>query len=172
MKKILFFVITATILNSCINSSDKHALNDPSSPQSEKQEIRPGAMATSDDGWNMKAKINGKAYSAYSVWLPEGENEIVGFYDGDKYIGLHYKPKDLVMGSKLSFSDLHADLTTNDSVGIRSGDKGEMEITKVDDKWIEGTFFFTAVSYDANKSKTIEVTDGFFRVGVDKAKNN
>lgn len=170
MKQLLFLVITTAILCSCSNSSGKHATNDASSPKSEKKEMKPGAMATSDDGWNMKAKINGKDYSAYSVWLPEGEHEIVGFYDGDKYIGLHYKPKDLVMGNKLSFSDLHADLTTNDSVGIRSGDMGELEITKVDDKWIEGKFFFTAVSYDAKKSKTIEVTDGFFRVEVDKAK--
>jgi hypothetical protein len=126
-------------------------------------------MTTTHDGWNMKAKINGKDYSAYSVWLPEGEHEIVGFYDGDKYIGLYYHPKDLVVGKKLSFSDLNATLTTDDSVGVRSGDKGQLEITKVDDKWVEGKFFFTAVSFDAKKSKTIEVTDGFFRVGVDKA---
>ena len=169
MKQILFLVITVVILCSCTNSNEKHLRNDIASPQSEKEETLPGAMSTSDDGWNMKAKINGKDYNAYSVWLPEGEHEIVGFYDGDKYIGLYYKPKDLVVGNKLSFSDLNATLTTNDSVGVRSGDKGELEITRVDDKWVEGKFYFTAVSFDAKKSKTIEVSDGFFRIGAEKA---
>ena len=172
MRQILFVLVFSAILFSCANSNEKHKKNDASISQSEKKENRPGSMETSNDGWNMKANINGKNYSAYSVWLPKGEHQIVGFYDGDKYIGLYYHPKDLVVGNKLLFSDLHADLTTNDSVGIRSGDKGELEITKVDDKWVEGKFFFTAVSYDAKKSKTIEVTNGFFRIGVDKAKNN
>ncbi len=170
MKQILFLVISSFILCSCENGSEKKANNDTTIPKSGKKEMRLGAMATSDDGWNMKAKINGKDYSAYSVWLPEGEHEIVGFYDGDKYIGLNYHPKDLVVGNKLSFSDLNAVLTTDDSVGIRSGNKGELEITKADGKWIEGKFFFTADSYDAKKSKTIEVTNGFFRIGANKAK--
>lgn len=170
MKLILFLFITSAILCSCANDNEKHATKDVSSPQTEKKENRPGSMSTSNDGWNMNAKINGKDYRAYSVWLPEGEHEIVGFYDGDKYIGLYYKPKDLVVGKKLSFSDLNATLTTNDSVGVRSGDKGELEITKVDDKWVEGKFFFTAVSFDTKKSKTIEVTDGFFRIGIENAR--
>lgn len=97
MKKILFLILIAAILFSCTGNNEKNTTNNKSKPPSEKMEMKPGVMAASNDGWNMKAKINGKDYSAYSVWLPEGEHQIVGFYDGDKYIGLYYHPKDLVV---------------------------------------------------------------------------
>jgi len=49
-------------------------------------------------------------------------------------------------------------------VAIWGGRKGEMEITKVDDKWVEGEFYFTAIASETDK--TMEVTEGFFRISI------
>jgi hypothetical protein len=124
------------------------------------------AIATSTSGYSMTAKINGKDCKA-SFMMPADETEqIVGFYSGDKYIGLPYDRKYFVAGKKISFSDQNADLTTNDDVQVWNGRKGEMVITKVTGKWAEGTFFFTGYSYDNKKS--ITVTNGFFRIAFGK----
>ena len=47
-----------------------------------------------------------------------------------------------------------------------TGNKGEMEITKVDGDWAEGKFFITGSKTDSDK--TVEVTDGFFRISLAK----
>jgi hypothetical protein len=64
---------------------------------------------------------------------------------------------------KIVFGEDEAvDLATNDHIGLWGGKKGEMEITKLDDTVAEGKFFFTA---STNRSaKTIEITEGFFRI--------
>lgn len=68
---------------------------------------------------------------------------------------------------KIAFGEDNAvDLSTNDHEGMWGGRKGEMEITKVDNNWAEGKFYFTASSSSANN--TIEVTDGFFRIPIAK----
>lgn len=123
-----------------------------------------GAVAATASGFTMTAKINGKAIKAHAMMNPEKAGEIVGFYDGDKYIGLPYSKKNMIAGKKINFSNGNADLTTNDNVQVWNGRKGEMEITKVTGQWVEGRFFFTGYSYD-NK-KTIKVTDGFFRISL------
>lgn len=121
-----------------------------------------GAIAATVNGFAMTAKINGKAVKARAMMPPDKAGEIVGFYDGDKYIGLPYSKKNMVVGKKLDFSTENADLTTNDATQVWAGRKGEMEITKVSGDWAEGKFFFTGYSYD-NK-KMIQVTEGFFRI--------
>jgi hypothetical protein len=128
--------------------------------------LPPGALPTTSSGYAMSAKINGKDYKAHSMMPPGEAEQIVGFYSGDKYIGLPYNKKHFVVGKKISFSDQHPDLTTKDDVQVWSGRKGEMEITKVNGNWVEGKFFFTGYSYD-NKH-TIEVTNGFFRIPMPK----
>lgn len=164
MKYTFLLFITVAMLYSCGSSDANKTTGKATVPQSEKQNLPPGAIATSGDGWSMAAKINGKDIAAHSMMIPEGNPQIVCFYDGDKYIELPYIPEDLVVGKKISFRRQNATLTTNDSVSVRSGNKGEMKITKVDGKWAEGKFFFTAYSYDGDKAKTVEVTDGFFRI--------
>jgi hypothetical protein len=39
-------------------------------------------------------------------------------------------------------------------------------VTRMDDQWVEGTFFFSAT--DARSKKTIEATNGSFRVPTPK----
>jgi hypothetical protein len=153
MKKIFAFIILFVFLASTQKSNaQKSSLN--GLPQ--------GAIVATSDGFTMTAKINGKIIKAHAMMPPDKAEEIVGFYDGDKYIGLPYEKKNMVAGKKLNFSNANADLTTNDNIQVWNGRKGEMEITKVTGQWVEGKFFFTGYSYD-NK-KTIEVTDGFFRI--------
>ena len=125
-----------------------------------------GAIATTAVGYTMTAKINGKDCKASFMMPADETGQIVGFYSGDKYIGLPYDRKYFVTGKKISFSDQNADLTTNDEVQVWNGRKGEMEITKVNGKWAEGTFYFTGYSYDNKKS--ILVTNGFFRIAISK----
>jgi hypothetical protein len=121
-----------------------------------------GAIPATLGGFTMTAKINGKPCRAHAMMPPGKAGEIVGFYEGDKYIGLPYSKANMLTGKKINFGDENADLTTNDNVQVWNGRKGQMEITKVTGQWVEGKFYFTGYSYD-NK-KTINVADGFFRI--------
>ncbi len=53
-------------------------------------------------------------------------------------------------------------LATNDKVKFCGGKKGEMEIIRVNNQYIEVKFFFTATSTNSNQK--IEVADRFFRI--------
>jgi hypothetical protein len=158
MKKFLALTITVILVFASAGKSDaqNHTPNG----------LPPGAIPATAGGYSMTAKINGKDCKASYMMPADKTGQIVGFYSGDKYIGLPYHKKYFVVGKKFSFSEENADLTTNDDVGVWNGRKGEMEITKVNSNWVEGKFFFTGYSYD-NKKK-IEVTDGFFRIALDK----
>ena len=157
MKKLLALAITGFVVFASAGKGNAQNRNS--------NELLPGAIPATG-GYTMTAKINGKIVKAHSMMPPDKTMQIVGFYNGDKYIGLPYNKKYFVVGKKIEFSDHNADLTTNDDVQVWNGREGEMEITKVNGKWVEGKFFFTGYSYD-NK-KTIEVTDGFFRIALDK----
>jgi len=158
MKKILALAITGILVFAPAGKIDaqNHIPNG----------LPSGAIPATAGGYSMTAKINGKDCKASFMMPADKTGQIVGFYSGDKYIGLPYDKKYFVVGIKIKFSDQNADLTTNDDVQVWNGRKGEMEITKVNGNWVEGKFFFTGYSYD-NK-KTIEVTDGFFRISIDK----
>lgn len=139
------------------------ALTEQSSAQNHSLKgLPPTVILVTTGGYNMTAKINGKDCKAFAMMPPDKAEQIIGFYDGDKYIGLPYHKNAFVTGKKIYFSNENADLTTNDKVEVWNGRKGEMEITKVTATYIEGKFFFTGYSYD-NK-KTIEVSNGFFRI--------
>ena len=56
------------------------------------------------------------------------------------------------------------DMRLNDDVALWSAKSGEMEITKADDQWAEGRFSFIAKGFQTDK--TMEVTDGFFRISM------
>ena len=158
MKKLLTIAITGILIFASAGKSDaqNHIPNG----------LPPGAIPATAGGYTMTAKINGKECKASYMMPPEDAEQIVGFYSGDKYIGLPYQKRYFVAGKKISLDDYHADLTTADDVQVWSGRKGEMAITKVSGNWVEGKFFFTGYSYD-NKHK-IEVTNGFFRIPLPK----
>ncbi|MEO5562966.1 MAG: hypothetical protein ABIR18_06010, partial [Chitinophagaceae bacterium] len=96
---------------------------------------------------------------------PDAAGRIIGYY-GEEWIGLPYDKRNMVVGKKITFGENNAtDLATDDEVGLWGGRKGEMEITKVDDKWAEGTFYFTGST--SRSDKTMEVTEGVFRISLE-----
>ncbi len=150
---------------SCSNSSSQ-APKKAKELQTAIKDMMPGSIATSADGYTMKAKINGKQWTADSMMPAVAAGRIVGYHNGE-YIGLPFDIRDMVVGNKITFGEDNAtDLMTNDVVGMWGGRKGEMEITKVDDKYAEGTFYFTGSTSSTNK--TMDVTEGFFRVPITK----
>lgn len=163
MKYLLNVFCIFFILASC-NSQQSDTVKQAKEVQSAIEGNRPGTMPTADGSWTMTAKLNGKTWKASSIMPPAAAGRIVGYY-GKEYIGLPYDKSDMVVGKKNKFGEENAvDLATNDEPGMWGGRKGEMEITKVNDDWAEGTFYFTATA--SGTDKIMEVTDGFFRIKI------
>lgn len=169
MKKTLYILITAVILTSCSNTDKNKTVSDAKQVQSELKTMQPGGIPTTEGGYTMTAKIGGKDWSATSIISPETAGRIVGDNNG-VYISLPYDIREMVVGYKNTFSHNNAvDLMTNDGeVILWGGYAGEMEITKVEGGWAEGKFFLTGSR--SSDAKTIEVTDGFFRISILKNK--
>ena len=156
------FIILLFIF-SCGNSEQNSTLSDAKKVQAQLTEMRPGGIPTEEGGWTMTAIIDGKKWTASNIMSPQAAGRISGDNKGVS-IGLPYDRRYMVVGEKIAFGENNAvDLFTNDEVGIWGGRKGEMEITKVDDSWAEGTFYFTATG---DPDKTIEIKDGFFRISM------
>jgi hypothetical protein len=163
---LIFLAIIMLTANACGNAGSD------AEKQAEliKQTVRdntPGTIATSQDGYFLKAKINGKEWSATHMMPDESTNStyfrIYGENNGES-ISFSLSARYLQFGTKKEFrEDNAADLWLNEeSGGIYGGRKGEVEITKSDGKWVEGIFHFSA---NSSLSKTIhEVTEGSFRV--------
>lgn len=163
MKHLFFFCFALLILTSC-SSQQSDAVKQAKEVQSAIEQNRPGTIPATDGGWTMTAKLNGKAWKASSLMPPEAASRIIGYYK-DEYIGLPYDSRDMVVGHKEVFGENNAvDLSTSDEIGMWGGRKGEMEITKVSNGLAEGTFHFTATA--SGTDKTVEVTDGFFRIKI------
>jgi len=166
MKQSLIILIAAAMLTSCGNSPQNKAVSDAKKIEAGIKQMQPGGIPTKEGEWTMTANIHGKKWSASSIMSPDVAGRIVGDDNGE-YISLPFDRRDMVVGNKIEFSHNNAvDLMTKDDVGLWGGYKGEMEITKVDNGWAEGKFFFTGSSDD----KTIEVTDGFFRISIEQKK--
>lgn len=163
MKQTISILILAAMLYSCGNNSQSKAISDAKQIQSELKKMQPGGIATSESGWTMTATINGKKWLANSLMPLEATGRIIGDNNGES-ISLPYDRRDMVVGEKTNFENSAVDLFLNNDVAIWGGHTGKMEITKVDDKWAEGKFFFTATS--SSTDKKIEVTDGFFRISM------
>lgn len=163
MKYLLNVFFIFLIMASC-NSQQSDTVKQAKEVQTVIQENRPGTKPTADGSWTMTAKLDGKNWEASSIMPPATAGRIVGYY-GKEYIGLPYNKSDMVVGKKNKFGEDNAvDLATNGETGMWGGRKGEMEITKVKDDWVEGTFYFTADA--TGTDKTVEVTDGFFRIRI------
>lgn len=153
-----YFLVFVTFLAACGNSGSKAAKDNTYSSADA------GNIHTLESGYMMRAKIDGKQWTATSM-LPDDKNDsrrIQGEDDKKQAIGFYVWMRGLEAGVKRKFGDGNAaDLFTNDDVMTWTGKKGEMTITKIDRDAMEGTFYFTATS--TRSSKTIEVTDGYFR---------
>ena len=165
MKHFFTALMILSFFTSC-HSKQSEAKQLAENIQSAVKENTPGGIATKEGGWTMTAKINGKDFTAASLMPPEAAGRIIGSYNNES-ISLPYDRRDMVAGHKNKFGESNAvDIFTNDDVGIWGGRKGEMEITKVDGDWVEGKFFVTGST--SRSEKTVEVTDGFFRISLAK----
>jgi hypothetical protein len=168
MKQRLFIFLSAITLFSCGSNSQHKAISDTPKVSAALEQPEPGHIPVTEGGWAMTAKIDGKPWAATSFRSPEETDWINGDYK-EESIKLPFYKKYMIVGNKTAFSDTRmTQLFLDDDVTVWSGRKGEMEITKVDGQWVEGKFFFTASS--STKSKTIEVTDGFFRISLARNK--
>jgi hypothetical protein len=161
MKQSILILLLAVTLFSCGNSDQGTATEKAKEIQSAVKQNRPGSIATTADGYTMKAKIDGKEWVAASMMPPDAAGRIIGYYDKE-YIGLPYNKTYWTVGKKITIGEDEA-VDVFISNGCSWTDtKGEMEITKVDGNAAEGKFFFTAACNSTNK--TVDVTDGFFRI--------
>lgn len=163
MKHLLPTFFTVLIFLSC-NNSQGEAEKVATEIASATKTSRAGTVATEENGWTLKAKINGKEWVADAMMPPDATGRIIGYLNTE-YIGLPYSRQSMVEGKKIAIDENNAaDLSTNDAVGMWGGRKGEMEITKIQGDWVEGKFHFTGSS--SQSDKTTEVTDGFFRISL------
>lgn len=166
MKQTLCFLITIILFTSCQSQQSKAMKDQQKAYQILKSTIPNGTIATKEGNWTMTASIDGKSWKANYMYLPEASSRIIGHYN-DEYIGLPYSENDIVVGKKVTFSQHNAtDLSIAGDDNTYAGRQGEMVITQVNGKWVEGTFHFTANTI--NSSKKIEVTNGFFRFQMSK----
>jgi hypothetical protein len=163
-----FFSIAFSIILLSCNSTQNDAAKQAQQIQEAVKANTPGTVPTSESGYYMKAKINGKDWVAKDM-LPNNNEDtrpIFGEADGQKIsftIWMQH-PKE---GRDAIFKEGNvAELMGFEDIAICDAKKGEAIVTKIDDHAIEGTFFMTGTSHES--AKTIEVTDGFFRILKDK----
>ena len=164
MKQFLLVLSVTGLLSSC-GSDQSKAVNDAKNIQAEIQKTKPGSVAATEDGWTMTAKINGKVWTATSMIPPDRAGRIFGENNGES-ISLPYYDRRSFLAEKKTKLGKGVDMMLNDDVKLWGSKEGELEITKVDDKWAEGKFYFTASGFQTDK--TMEVTDGFFRISMEK----
>ena len=149
------------------NSKQDNALNDAKQLQSEIKKMMPGGIPTTEKGWTMTVKINGRHWVAATMMpLDDETGRIIGDNNGEGF-GFPYDRRQMEVGRKEIFGQHNAvDITTLEDGQMEywAGYKGEMEITKVEGNWAEGIFIITGSTTDSNK--TVEVTDGFFRISI------
>src|SRR5687767_10419310 len=160
MKNILSFC--AAIIISLL-----YACNQPAG-ESKAGDIQAKGLSTEPAGTYMKATINGKEWTASKTFPDYSTNsnyKKVHFETDAYFISFSlYKP---TTGNKRSFGEENAaDFGADDD--YFSAKKGEVTVTKADDKWIEGSFYFTATSSRSNK--VYEITNGSFRIETNPKK--
>jgi hypothetical protein len=150
-------LLSITLLNaSCQSSTQKKAKQ----MQDAIDAVTKGEK-TSASGQYLTATINGKVWTATEMMTDKDNSNIVQVHGkkGNTFISFNlYKP---APGKEKSFSETSpanwADETERD---IYAGETGTAIITKMDDKWIEGTFSFTG----KYSNKTATISNGSFRI--------
>jgi len=154
--------VFALLINACGNSDRSKAIAHADQIKSAVKTNRPGTVATTASGYTMTATLNGDHWEASSMMPPEPAGRIVG-YVADEYMGLPYDNRDIVLGKKQELGpDNAVDINFEDLPGLWFTTTGQIEITRVSDGWAEGKFSVTLKSAQDNKS--VNITDGFFRI--------
>lgn len=171
MKYILAALASSVmVFSNCQSPTESKAKEIASEVQAALKEFAPGAIPTSENGYSMKAKIDGRDWTA-SHMIPDesaSNSKRIQAEDDEMSIGFYISLPGLEPGKKRSFSENHAvDLwPKSNGSGFWAGKDGEVEVTKIDEQWLEGKFHFSASSSSSNK--VYQVTDGFFRIPLKK----
>jgi hypothetical protein len=167
LKSVLPLIIVFIIINgSCKSKAESDAVQQAKDIQKMVKENSPGTIATTADGYTMIATVDGKEWKATAMYPPDVAGQVVGENNGESISLPYYDRKNFLQMKidkrKLGDGGSAVDMRLNDKIALYSAVKGEMEVTKVDEKSAEGKFFFTAKGFQSDK--TIEVTNGFFRI--------
>ena len=137
------------------------------------KENSPNAVTTTESGSYLKAKVDGKEWTAATMVPNHDASSSTMMVRGERGKDvIHFqlwKPS-LAIGKKKPFDESSpAGIYMESNNAMISGNTGQVEITKMDNEWVEGIFYFTAtgVVYDAagnSSPKTVVVTEGRFRV--------
>lgn len=151
---------------SCGNSAQEEATKVADQIKETAKANSPGTIATSAGGYYMKSRIDGKEWVASHMMPDEDVNSSyirIHGENGDDYMNFQLWKRGIEQGKKIAFDEDHAaNLSLKEDAGFWGGKSGEIEIIKLDGKWMEGKFSYKASS--SSSPKTIEVTQGFFRV--------
>ena len=161
-----FFGIAFCIVLLSCNGGQNGAAKQAEQIQSMVKQASPSYLPTSADGITLTAKIKGKDWKATGMMSPDRAGVIVGENNGESISLPYYDRRNFLANDKKKLGENHelAEMRLNDDVSLWTATKGELEITKVDENWAEGKFSFTAKGFQTDK--TIEVTDGFFRISL------
>lgn len=168
MKKLLpvFFIATLVTI-SCKSKAQNEAIQTAKNIQTAVKENTPGSIPTTTGGWMMTAKIDGRDWKASGIMPPDKAGVLFGQNNGESISLPYYDRRNFLASKKTKLGDYsRAEVILNDDIALYTATKGEMVLTKVDDNWAEGKFSFTAKGLKTDK--TIEVTDGVFRIALNK----
>lgn len=155
------FFALVIVLTGCKSKPESGAIEAAKQTQSTLDALTPSRVATTSASYTMKAKINGAAWEATAMMPPKASSRIIG-YAKDDYISFPYDRRNMVVGKKILLGEDHAGVDVFMLDNLFAAKTGEMEITKVNDHSAEGEFSFTATNRESGK--TLEVTEGFFRI--------
>ena len=166
MNQFAIVTLLSFVLFACGSSAQDEAEDLASRIEETTKKNSPGTVATSESNYYMKAKIDGKKWVATHMMPDEDASSsyirIHGENGGD-YMNFQLWKQGAEPGKSFPFDEDHAaNLSLEEDSGFWGGTSGQLEITKLDGKWMEGKFSFKATS--SSSPKTIDVTEGFFRV--------
>jgi len=156
-------VVFVTSFNSC-NSSKSEAEKVAETIKDAASQGTPGSKPVSETGTFVKATIDGKEWEAKRMVQDASVNssyKLVCGEDDDITIRFSIWQPEAGRTRKLG-SDMVIDFWNGDE--ILGGRSGEITITRADEKWVEGTFHFTATQMDSDKK--YEITNGSFRIAT------
>lgn len=145
---------------SCNSQIKTDAVKQANDIQKMVKEHSPGYTPTSAEFY-MKAKINGKDWSADEMMASDRAGRIIGKLNGES-ISIPFELRYTKTGATTNFKNHAVDIYMKDDVGIWGGRMGEMEFTNVGDNYAEGKFFVTATGL--NSDKQLAITQGTFRI--------
>lgn len=155
--------LAAVLLFGCKSPAQQQAEKTAGAIRKTMKAYGPPEVATSENGFLMKATIDGKPWKAESMMAINPSN--TGFVHGagaEVQIGFYIDRDHIAIGKPRELNESHsADLDLGGD-NLLSAREGAYIITYSDNNKIEGTFHFKAASPFSDKKP--EVSKGFFRI--------